>query len=131
MSKCGCHRDCLRPSVERSIANAHVFRPSRNQSPTHGCEVATLLSLFFADCQDWLSRSNVVSRTLFNFIIRSLKALGKVLLRVRQSVSVAHQSIVADSEAVPLAHGTHAGAKLWIITESDRSVAPLLLPDEY
>ena len=34
---------------------------------------------------------------LFNFVIRGLKALGKVLLRVRQSVSVAHQFIVADA----------------------------------
>ena len=29
------------------------------------------------------------------------------------------------------AYRTHAGDKLWIITESDRSVATLLLPEEY
>ena len=38
----------------------------------------------------------------FNFVIRSLKALGKVLLRVRQSVTVTHAIILADSEAVSL-----------------------------
>jgi hypothetical protein len=39
---------------------------------------------------------------LFNFIIRRLKTFSKVLLRVRQSVSVAHNFIVADSKPVPL-----------------------------
>ena len=29
------------------------------------------------------------------------------------------------------AYRTHAGDKLWIITESDRSVTTLLLPEEY
>ena len=29
------------------------------------------------------------------------------------------------------AYRTHAGEKLWIITESDRSVTTLLLPEEY
>jgi hypothetical protein len=64
--------------------------------------VANLFALFFADDQDRLRWRNVVSRMLFNFIIRSLKALGKVLLRVRQSVSVTHPIILADSEAVSL-----------------------------
>ncbi len=73
---------------------------------------------------------NVVARTVLDFIPR-LKPFGQILFRVRQSVSVTHQFIVADSEAVLLACGAHAGEKLWILTESDRSVAPRLLPDEY
>jgi hypothetical protein len=37
------------------------------------------------------------------------------------------------SARVPLlsSHRTNAGDKLWIITESDRSVTTLLLPEEY
>jgi len=46
--------------------------------------VANLVALFFSDRQDWLRRRNVVPQTIFNSIIRSLKAFGKVLLRVRQ-----------------------------------------------
>jgi hypothetical protein len=64
--------------------------------------VANLFALFFADDQDGLRWRNVVSRMLFNFIIRSLKTVGEVLLRVRQSVSVTHLIILADSEAVSL-----------------------------
>ncbi len=70
---------------------------------------------------------NVVARTVLDAIPRP-KPFGQILFRVRQSVSVAHQSIVADSEAVPLAYGTRAGDKLWIITESDRSVARSCYP---
>jgi len=101
ISKCRCRRNGFRPCVERFISDAHVSRPRRNQPPTHGCELANLLALFLADGQDLLRRRNVVSRTILNFITGRLKTVGKVLLRVRQSVSVAHQSIVADSEAVP------------------------------
>jgi len=80
--------------------------PGWNQSPTHGCEVANLFALFFADGQDWLRWRNVVSRTILNFITGRLKTVDKVQLRVRQSASDTHQLIVADSEAVPLACGS-------------------------
>jgi hypothetical protein len=50
---------------------------------------------------------------------------------VRQSVSVIHSllSQIPKRSHSPSAHTL--AAKLWMITESDRSVAPLLLPDEY
>jgi len=102
MSKCRRRCDGLRPCVERFISDAHVFRPGRNQSPTHCREVSNFLTVLSTHSQDWLRRSNVVSRTILKFSIRSLKALGKVLLRVRQSVSVTHPIILADSEAVSL-----------------------------
>ncbi len=86
--------------------------------------------MFFANRQDRLRWRDVVPRTFLDFI-PGLEPLGQIVFRVRQSVSVAHQFIVADSEAVPLAYSTHAGDKLWIISESDRLVAPLLLPDKY
>ena len=47
--------------------------------------MANLFALFFADGQDRVRWRNVVSRMLFNFIIRRLKPFSKVLLRVRQS----------------------------------------------
>jgi len=97
--RCGCHG--LRPSVERPIPDAHVFCPGWNQSPTHGCEVANLFALFFEDNQDWLRWRNVVSRMLFNFIIRRLKPFSKVLLRVRQSVSVTHTFILTAPHQFP------------------------------
>src|SRR5437667_6260438 len=86
------------PSVERPISDAHVLCPGWNQSPTHGCEVANLFALFFEDNQDWLRWRNVVSRMLFNFIIRRLKPFSKVLLRVRQSVSVTHTFILSPHQ---------------------------------
>ena len=64
--------------------------------------MANLFALFCSDREDWLRRRNVVSRTILNFITRRLKTFGKVLLRVRQSVSVTHPIILADSEAVSL-----------------------------
>jgi hypothetical protein len=85
---------------DRFISDAHVSRPGRNQPPTHCCELANLFAVFFPNRDDGLRRRNVVSRMLFNFVIRNLKALGKVLLRVRQSVAVTHLIILADSEAV-------------------------------
>src|SRR6266566_7287526 len=94
--RCGCHG--LRPRVERPISDAHVLCPRWNQSPTHRCEVANLFALFFADGQDRLRWRNVVSRMRFNFIIRRLKPFSKVLLRVRQSVSVTHTFILTDSQ---------------------------------
>ncbi len=100
-------------SPQRIVVNLRVFLPHLP-----------------ADRHNRLRWRDVVARTVLEFVPR-FETLGQILLRVRQSVSVAHQFIVADSEAVPLACGTHAGDKLWIITESDRSVAPLLLPDEY
>lgn len=51
-----------------------------------------------------------------------------MLLRVRQSVSVAHQFIVADSEAIPLAYGTRAGDKLWIIPNQTAQWPALVTP---
>lgn len=69
--------------------------------PVHSCEVSRLFAVFFPDRNDRLRRRNVVSRTLVNFILRRSKALSEMLLRVRQSVSVAHQFIVADSEVIP------------------------------
>jgi hypothetical protein len=38
--------------------------------------VANLFALFFADDYDGLGRRNVVSRMLFNFVIRRLKTLS-------------------------------------------------------
>jgi len=96
VSKCRCRCDGLRPSVERPISDAHVLRPGRNQAPAHGCELANLAAFFLADREDGLCRRNVVSRTILNFITGRLKAVGNVLLRVRQSVSVTHQLNVAD-----------------------------------
>jgi len=64
--------------------------------------VTNLFALFFAHDQDWLRWRNVVSRMLFNFIIRYLKTISKILLRVRQSVTVTHPTILADWEAVSL-----------------------------
>ena len=60
--------------------------------------MANLFALFFADGQDRLRWRNVVSRMRFNFIIRRLKPFSKVLLRVRQSVSVTHTFILTDSQ---------------------------------
>src|SRR5437667_1555699 len=97
------------PSVERPISDAHVLCPGWNQSPTHGCEVANLFALFFEDNQDWLRWRNVVSRMLFNFIIRRLKPFSKVLLRVRQSVSVTHTFILTDSQTS--LNTRHAGGR--------------------
>ena len=70
--------------------------------PNYGCDVTNLFALFFADGQDRLRWRNVVSRMLFNFIIRYLKTISKILLRVRQSVTVTHPTILADWEAVSL-----------------------------
>jgi hypothetical protein len=64
--------------------------------------VPNSLAVLSAHGQDWLRWRNVVSRMLFNFIIRRLKTFSKVLLRVRQSVAVTHPIILADSEAVSL-----------------------------
>ena len=64
--------------------------------------MANFFALFFSDRQDWLRRRDVVSQTILNFITGRLKTLGKVLLRVRQSVSVTHPIILADLEAVSL-----------------------------
>jgi len=64
--------------------------------------MANVFALFFSDREDWLRRRNVVSRTILNSITRRLKTVGKVLLRVRQSVAVTHPIILADSEAVSL-----------------------------
>ena len=117
ISKCRCLCHGLRPSVERPISDAHVFCPGWNQSPTHGCEVANLFALFFADDQDGLRWRNVVSRMLFNFIIRHLKTFSKILLRVRQSVSVTHSllSQIQKRSHSPSAHTL--AAKLWMISE--------------
>jgi hypothetical protein len=38
--------------------------------PAHGCELASFLSIFFADGDDLLGRRDVVPRTVFNFIRR-------------------------------------------------------------
>ena len=60
--------------------------------------MANLSALFLADREDGLCRRNVVSGTILNLISARLETFGKVLLRLRQSVSVTHQFIVADLE---------------------------------
>ena len=58
--------------------------------PAHGRELARLLALFFANCQDRLRWRDVVARTFLDFIL-GLETLGQMLFRMRQSVSVTHE----------------------------------------
>src|SRR6266576_1317265 len=67
-SKSWCRCYGLRPCIERPSYAAHVLCPGWNQSPTHGCEAANLLALFFADDQDRLCWRNVVAQTILDFI---------------------------------------------------------------
>ena len=69
--------------------------------------MTSLFALFLPDRNHRLRWRNVVSWTIFNFIIRRLKTFSKVLLRVRQSVSVTHRLIVADSCFVMAAPSRH------------------------
>jgi hypothetical protein len=62
ISKCRFLRNCLRPRIERLSSDAHIFCPGRNQPPTHGCELASFLSFFFADGDDLLGRRDVLYR---------------------------------------------------------------------
>ncbi len=44
---------------------------------------------------------------------------------------LANEDALLNGERLLSAYRTHRGDRLWIITEADRSVTTLLLPDEY
>ena len=70
--------------------------PGTDESPAHGCKAANLSTPHLADGEDRLCRRDVVSRMIVN-LFRGFKALGQILLRARQSVSIAHPYILTDS----------------------------------
>ena len=45
--------------------------------------------------------------------------------------AIAHEGDVDKQDRILSAYNTAKGVKIWIITEYDRSVTTLLLPDEY
>src|SRR5690348_14653683 len=94
ISKCRQLRNRLRPSIQRSSADAHVLGPMRYQTPAHHREPANLLSLFTAHGENRLSRCDVVAGSFVEVIPR-LKAFGQVALGVSQSVAVAHFQAVS------------------------------------
>jgi hypothetical protein len=47
-----------------------------------------------------------------------------------EDISANDQSLKSGSRLLSAYHG-EAGARFWIITEADRSITTLLLPDEY
>ena len=72
-------RDRFRPSIERLIADLHVRRPRRDETPTHCCKLASFFALFSAHSQDRLRRRDVVSRAVLDFI-PCLKPLRQIAL---------------------------------------------------
>ena len=96
ISKCWRRCHSLRASVKSSIPNARVFSPRRDKSPAHRCEAANFLTVHMADGENRLCRRDVVSRMIVK-LFGGLKTLRQILLRARQSVSVAHSCILTDS----------------------------------
>lgn len=96
ISNCRCRCDGLRPCVERAISNANVFCHEGINPQRIVVKYRT-----FLPCSRHTVKTGCVGAVLyrgrfFNFISGRLKTFGEVLLRVRQSVSVKHQFIVAD-----------------------------------
>lgn len=51
--------------------------------------------------------------------------------RHANDAAIAHEGDASRQSRVLSAYQTRVGTKLWVITEHDRSVTTLLLPDEY
>ena len=51
--------------------------------------------------------------------------------RLANDWAIAHEDDPARRERVLSSYRTRTGTKLWVITEHDRSVTTLLLPEEY
>jgi hypothetical protein len=51
--------------------------------------------------------------------------------RRANEAAIAHEGDPARQQRVLSSYRTKAGAKLWVITEWDRSVTTILLPEEY
>jgi hypothetical protein len=60
-------------------------------------------------------------------------AWGDLCIEDRQAneAAIAHEGNVKRQARVVSSYRTRTNAKLWVITESDRSVTTLLLPEEY
>jgi hypothetical protein len=74
---------------------------------------------------DALQRSN---ETPWAFLVRHLAGdWGDVCLEDRE----ANDEAVRDGSRILSAYTLKTGEKIWVITEADRSVTTILLPDEY
>jgi hypothetical protein len=89
-------RCCFRSRVNHSCSAGQVFRPGRNESPTHARQVPMRFLRVLSDDRDRLSRSNVVAGTPVWFIRHRVEILFDKLFPARQSIAPAHGEIIAD-----------------------------------
>lgn len=70
----------------------------------------------------------------FNFLVKHVRGnWGEVCDEDKQlnDAAIAHEGDEERQCRVLSAYTTRAGERIWIITEADRSVTTLLLPEEY
>ena len=75
-----------------------------------------------------LAALDAAGQSFLEFIVRHASGdWGEVCPEDRR----ANDEALANGERLLSAYSTAKGDRIWIITESDRSVTTLLLPDEY